>query len=314
MNSLILSSPIFDYSADDIECMDIAESTKVKYRAAWKHAIEKGINLTDPETVLAYSRTLSASESLFFSAVMKAKLSTFETALKNEINPYNATPEQVAKMQAVLWKLDNLRKATPTKHEKGTKTHIWLSREQVEEITALPDLTTVRGLRDYIVLATLLGTGVRREEFTDLTFDDLKQQPTKNGMRDVLSIQHGKGDKQRTIPISAKLARHLKEWKQLAGDGRIARAINKAGKINGSLSPEAVRVIVEKYGSLIGMPDLQPHDCRRTFARLGYDAGVRIEQISLTLGHEDIETTMEYLGIKLDIETAVSDFVPISGD
>jgi integrase/recombinase XerD len=62
------------------------------------------------------------------------------------------------------------------------------------------------------------------------------------------------------------------------------------------------------------LPELDAHDLRRTFARLGYDAGVPVEQISKLLGHADVKTTMLYLGIDIDIESTVSDFIPISGD
>jgi integrase len=130
-------------------------------------------------------------------------------------------------------------------------------------------------------------------------------------MRDVLEVR-GKGDKPRVVPISPTLARHLREWHKIVGDGMVARAVNKSGVINGSLSDHAINDIVAKYGEAIGIPELTAHDLRRTFARLGYDAGVRVEQISKLLGHADVKTTMIYLGIDLDLESTVSDFIPLS--
>jgi integrase len=61
---------------------------------------------------------------------------------------------------------------------------------------------------------------------------------------------------------------------------------------------------------MIGKPELQPHDLRRTYAELGRRAGVPIAQISRLLGHATIKTTQEYLNIQLDLETTISDFVP----
>lgn len=308
MNSLTLSTPLpLDTSA--LERADLQPSTKVKYTRAVENMMRSGVNPFDFPALSAYADSLSQSSRGFLKAALKIMTDGELTRAKAQ-----ATPGNISTIHALVARLEAMDKAIPIHEQNGVKTHIWLSREQVEEITALPDLSTTRGLRDYIVLATLLATGLRREELTALTFSDLLQQPTKTGMRDVLSIRHGKGDKRRTIPISPRLARHLREWRTLAGEGFVARAINKGGKINGSLSTQAVYEIVAKYGALIGVPDLQTHDMRRTFARLGYDAGVKIEQISLTLGHEDIETTMDYLGIELDIESPVSDFIPISGD
>jgi integrase len=295
---------------------DLQPSTKVKYHRAWMRALAAGVDLSDPDAVANYTATLSTSGKLFFSAMMKLQLDDLEHKLKADIDPHAATPERIAKMQAVLWKMDALRNSIPTSQPKGEKTHIWLSGEQVEQITALPDRSTIRGLRDYIVLALLLGTGLRREELAGLAFDALKQQPTKHGLRDVLAVT-GKGNKRRTIPISPKLAAHLREWHRLTGDapeGRVVRAINKAEKINGSLSSIGIHNIVRRYGALIGLPGLDSHDLRRTYAMLGLNAGVSITQISVLLGHSSVTITQRYLNLKLDLEKTISDYIPLSGD
>jgi len=57
----------------------------------------------------------------------------------------------------------------------------------------------------------------------------------------------------------------------------------------------------------------RPHDLRRTYAQLGYNAGVPITQISVLLGHSSIKTTQEYLNLNLDLESTASDFVPLAG-
>jgi integrase len=80
------------------------------------------------------------------------------------------------------------------------------------------------------------------------------------------------------------------------------------------MSAVALFQIVRKYGRLINVPNLAPHDLRRTFAQLGYEAGVPITQISVLLGHANVSTTQKYLNLALDLETTVSDFIPLSGD
>jgi integrase len=61
----------------------------------------------------------------------------------------------------------------------------------------------------------------------------------------------------------------------------------------------------------MGRPNLEPHDLRRTFAQLGYEAGVSITQISTLLGHATVETTQRYLNLELDLEMTASDFIPL---
>ena len=69
--------------------------------------------------------------------------------------------------------------------------------------------------------------------------------------------------------------------------------------------------IVRKHCAKIGMPKLDPHDLRRTFAQIGYEAGVPITQISKQLGHSSIKTTQRYLNMDLDLVTTISDFIPL---
>ena len=206
-----------------------------------------------------------------------------------------------------------MRDTVKVKQHKGTKAHTWLSQAQVRDITALCG-NNLEGKRDWIVLGLLLGAGLRREELVSLTFDALKQQPTKNGkMRYVLEVK-GKGAKDRVVPISRLLADRLQEWREIVGGGLVARSLGRKKELGESMSAVAVFQIVRKYGKMINMPELSPHDLRRTYAHLGYDAGIPITQIKELLGHASVATTQKYLDLSLDLDNTASDFVPLSGD
>ena len=79
-----------------------------------------------------------------------------------------------------------------------------------------------------------------------------------------------------------------------------------------SMSSVAIFRLINKYGNLIGVPGLAPHDLRRTFSQLGYEAGVPITQVSKLLGHANVATTQRYLNLDLNLESTASDFVPLS--
>ncbi len=287
---------------------NLQPSTKAKYIREIDRLISAGIDPRDRSALSAYATELSSSSRAFLKASLHLLFEEHVTNLKA-----SATGSNILDVQAALLNIEAMTETIQVQHAEGSKTHTWLSRDQVEQITSLPDQSTPRGKRDYIVLALLLGSGLRREELSQLTFDALRQQPSKSGMRDVLSVL-GKGGKRRTIPISPRLARHLREWKLLAGDGFVVRAINKAGTINGHLSPIGIHNIVRQYGALIGIPELDSHDLRRTYAMIGYMSGVPITQISVLLGHADVKTTMRYLNLEVDLESSVSDFIPLAGD
>jgi len=61
---------------------------------------------------------------------------------------------------------------------------------------------------------------------------------------------------------------------------------------------------------MMGKLELAPHDLRRTYTQLGYEAGIPITQIGKLLGHASIATTQRYLNLELDLETTISDFIP----
>ena len=48
--------------------------------------------------------------------------------------------------------------------QRGTRLGNWLTREQAKELLAVPDRSTVKGKRDYVIIALLVGCALRRKE------------------------------------------------------------------------------------------------------------------------------------------------------
>ena len=297
MNTLTLYSPTLDYSA--ITRADLQPSTKVKYQRAIDLMMTTGIDPFDFPSLQAYADSLSSSGRSFLKAALKIMTDGELTRIKA-----GATPENISAIQALVARLEAMDETIKVHQVDRERTPHWLSQQQVNQLTA----AALSNKRDYIVLAVLLGAGLRREELENLTFDSLSQISNK----DVLSIR-GKGDKVRTIQISSLLASHLREWKSTIGGGRVARSINKAGTLGESLSTVGIFGIVRKYGNMIGIDDLDPHDCRRSYGRLIYEATRDIVRVMTLLGHKDVKTTQKYIGldIKLDLEESA---FPINGD
>ena len=51
----------------------------------------------------------------------------------------------------------------PNIRQKGTRLGNWLTKEQAKELLAVPDRSTVKGKRDYVILALLVGCALRRQ-------------------------------------------------------------------------------------------------------------------------------------------------------
>jgi integrase len=193
----------------------------------------------------------------------------------------------------------------PNLPQKGTRLGNWLTREQARELLAVPDRSTLKGKRDYLLLAMLVGCALRREELAVLDIDTIQLRER----RWVLADLEGKGRRVRTVAIPAWVKQGINAWITAAGveDGRLLRAVTKGGKVKESMSGWAVWSVVEQSAREIGIERFGAHDLRRTCAKLCRKNGGNIEQIKFLLGHSSIQTTERYLGSKQEIEIAVND-------
>lgn len=283
----------------------LRESTKHQYRKAITNAAEAGVNLSDPESLNEYAAGIGSSTRAFLSAVISKLTEEIETRVKAQ-----ATPDNVAAVQATIYRAQALREAVKVEKRTGTKAHTWLSQAEVKALLDTCDQGNDLGQRDRLALGLMVGAGLRRREAVELRFEDVKLQPVQERIRTVLQIR-GKGAKDRVVPISDRLANAIDDWGLVVGsEGRILRSLGRNREPGDSISTTGLYNLVQKRGAEIGKPKLAPHDLRRTFAQLGYEAGVPITQISTLLGHANVETTQRYLNLELDLETTVSDFIP----
>lgn len=282
----------------------LAQSTKEKYSRTVSRYLDAGGDLFDAEQLAAYADGLSDSGRAFLKAAVKLVTDRLASQVKGV-----ASPENVDAVQATLYRVESLQEAITTRTSKGRKAHTWLSQAQVKALLETCD-GSIRGKRDRLALGLLVAAGLRRQEAVELTFPDVKLQPVKGKMRTVLDVK-GKGAKNRVVPISDRLANAIDEWAGVVGNaGPILRSVSQGGDVGESLSAVGLFHVVQEHGAAIGKPELAPHDLRRTYAQLGYEAGVPITQISKLLGHASVSTTQRYLNLDLDLTTTVSDFVP----
>jgi integrase len=132
----------------------------------------------------------------------------------------------------------------PNIPQKGTRLGNWLTREQAKELLAVPDRSTLKGKRDYVILAILVGCALRREELAALDVDTIQ---LREG-RWVLADLEGKGRRVRTVAIPGWVKQAINAWMTAAAveDGRLLRAISKGGKVKKSMSGWAIWSVVEQ--------------------------------------------------------------------
>lgn len=215
-------------------------------------------------------------------------------------------------------------KRVPNIARRGERAGNWLTKQQAEALINAPGRSSLLSKRDRALLGVLVGCGLRREEAARLQFTQIQQREGRWAIVDLT----GKRNKLRTIPMPAWAKALIDAWAHAAGlqAGFVFVEVTKTGKLqtgnttgkkrggaprtpSGHMTAQSIMNCVKRYGAKIAMPDLAPHDLRRTFAKLAEKGGAPLEQIRINLGHENLGTTQKYLGGDLDYQRAPADYL-----
>jgi integrase len=192
----------------------------------------------------------------------------------------------------------------------GVRVGNWLSLLQAQTLLNTPDVRTKKGLRDRAMFATLLGCGLRRSELAALTMKHVQMRDSRWCIVDLV----GKHGRVRTVPMPTWTKIAIDAWTTEAGvtEGHLFRPINRGDQVLGDrLSEKVVWQMLKSYVVAAGLPDIAPHDLRRTTAKLCRAAGGELEQIQMLLGHSSVQTTERYLGTKQDLAHAPNDGIKL---
>ena len=167
----------------------------------------------------------------------------------------------------------------------------YMTREEVTAVLAAIDITTRFGRRDHLLFSLIYQTGARISEAAKITPDDV---------RDKFVRLHGKGRKERAVPVAndlmSRLHEHVKTNKVPPGrplfTNRQGAALTREGiALRLDL---AVHKAEQTCSSLRGRR-ITPHTWRHSTAMHLLQAGVPLEVIALWLGHEQPAVTHTYV-------------------
>ncbi len=166
-----------------------------------------------------------------------------------------------------------------------------LSRDEVLRLLAQPSGTSPAALRDRALLETMYACGLRASEATSLQLSELDLE------RGIVRT-HGKGSKERIVPIGSKAIETLKSYlakgrPRLVGLRDEPRVfVNLRG---GGLSRQGLYKIVQRHARSAGLEHrMSPHTLRHTFATHLLAGGCDLRSLQEMLGHADIGTTQIY--------------------
>lgn len=145
-------------------------------------------------------------------------------------------------------------------------------------------------LRDLAMIDLLASTGMRVGEMVLLNKDDIDFTERE-------CIVLGKGDKERVVYFDARTKIHLRNYIESRCDDNPALFVSLKAPYN-RLQIGGVEVRLRELGRRLDINKVHPHKFRRTLATVAIDKGMPIEQLQRLLGHQKIDTTLQYAMVK----------------
>ena len=145
-------------------------------------------------------------------------------------------------------------------------------------------------LRDLAMIDMLASTGMRVGEMVLLNRDDIDFIERE-------CVVFGKGDKERMVYFDARTKLHLQQYLDSRTDDNPALFVSLRSP-HKRLTIGGIEVRLRELGRRLGIHKVHPHKFRRTLATMAIDKGMPIEQLQRLLGHQRIDTTLQYAMVK----------------
>ena len=145
-------------------------------------------------------------------------------------------------------------------------------------------------LRDLAMIDMLASTGMRVGELVLLNRDDINFEERE-------CVVFGKGSKERMVYFDARTKIHLQNYLAQRTDSNNALFVSLKAPYE-RLKIGGVETRLRELGKRLSLPRVHPHKFRRTLATMAIDKGMPVEQLQRLLGHQRIDTTLQYAMVK----------------
>jgi len=183
-----------------------------------------------------------------------------------------------------------------------------LTGEEMQAILNAPEPTNRAGIRDRAMLHLCFAGGLRVSELIGLRIHDLNLQPNAS------VLVHGKGRRERRLPLWKETASALRAWLAVRGTVLVPELFLNARGL--PMTRSGFEYILRKYARTAAnyCPSLltkrvSPHVLRHTCALTVLQATNDLRKVSLWLGHANMQTTEMYTradsSVKLEVLESV---------
>jgi site-specific recombinase XerD len=168
-----------------------------------------------------------------------------------------------------------------------------LTAQEMQSILDAPDPTIRDGIRDRAMLHLCFAGGLRVSELVGLRIEDMILQPQAS------VLIHGKGRKERCLPLWKETASAVRAWLSVRGEARVPELFLNARR--DVMTRAGFEYILRKHvrAAKTRCPTLSdkrvsPHVLRHTCALTILQATKDLRKVSLWLGHSSMQTTEIY--------------------
>lgn len=171
-----------------------------------------------------------------------------------------------------------------------------LAYEHVLRLFDEPDLDTLLGFRDRVIMELFYSSGLRIQELASLNREDFDANT-------YLIKLKGKGKKERIVPITKNAADWIVKYldhpeRHAIVNGHFAEIDNEAvflNKLGSRLTTRSIDRNFERYLTASGLAGkITPHTIRHTIATHWLENGMDLKTIQVILGHTSLTTTTIY--------------------
>lgn len=166
-----------------------------------------------------------------------------------------------------------------------------LFADEVARIDALFNLKSCTGLRNYLIVHLMLDQGLRSGEVCELQVNNV------DFTHNHLEIYNAKGEKDRILPLSLTLKKHLHQYVTLYRPYTHAHN-NLLVSVNGSglpITQDTIKCLFSRIRVKSEVERVYPHLLRHTFATSFVLGGGDLESLRIYLGHSSYDVTQNYL-------------------
>ena len=260
-----------------------------------KFIAAKRIEGCSEKTIKYYQNTINAMVSSLgknVRRILTEDLRTYLTEYQNEHQSSRVTVDNIRRILSSFFSWledeDYIIKS-PVRRIHKVKTASSIKDTYTDE-----DLEKMRDnckeIRDLAMIDMLASTGMRVGEMVLLNRDDIDFSERE-------CVVFGKGDKERIVYFDARAKLHLKEYIDSRTDGNPALFVTLRAPYE-RIQIGGIEHRLREMGKRLNIPKVHPHKFRRTLATMAIDKGMPIEQLQRLLGHQRIDTTLQYAMVK----------------